>query len=306
MVNPKKSAQFLSFVLVPFLVFSASFAQDFSKVEVQTVKINENIYLLLCGGGNMGVSVGEDGVLVIDTSYAEMYKKIKTAIEEISDKPVRYVVSTHQHFDHVNGNGLFAQSGATIVAHENVRKGMEVEWIHPGFPKVEAYPGMALPVLTYNESLVIHFNDEDIHIFHLGDAHTNGDSIVHFTKANVVHMGDLYFNGGYPFIDFPHGGTVDGIIVTLDHVIAMINDETKVIPGHGPLSNRAELKTYRDMLATVKDRVKNLIKQGKTLEEVIASKPTADFDKVPPVMMPPDFFVKILYEDLSRFNSPSP
>ncbi|MFC2163852.1 MBL fold metallo-hydrolase [Acidobacteriota bacterium] len=300
MFTQKRATQFCSLALAFFLISVSTFAQDFSKVEVQTIKISESIHMLLCGGGNMGISAGEDGVLVIDTSYAEMYEKIKAAVKEISDKPVQYVISTHQHFDHVNGNELFAQSGATIVAHENVRKGMEVDWIYPAFPKVEAYPGMALPILTYNESLFIHFNGEDIHIFHLGDGHTNGDSIVHFTKSNVVHMGDLYFNGGYPFIDVPHGGTVEGIIVALDHVIGMINDDTKVIPGHGPLSNRAELKKYRDMLVTVKDRVKNLIKQGKTLKEVITSKPTSDFDKVPPGMMPPDFFVKILYEDLSR------
>jgi glyoxylase-like metal-dependent hydrolase (beta-lactamase superfamily II) len=159
---------------------------------------------------------------------------------------------------------------------------------------------MALPVMTYNESLTFHFNGEDIHIFHLGDAHTNGDSIVHFQKANVIHMGDLYFNGGYPFLDVPHGGKIGGIIATLDHVIGMINDETKVIPGHGPLSNRAELKEYREMLATVKSRVSNLIKQGKTLKEVVASKPTSDFDRVPAIMMPADLFVQILFEDLSR------
>lgn len=300
MAIQEKIARFRAFALVLSLVFVSSFAQDFSKVEVQTTKITEGIYFLICGGGNMGVSVGEDGVLVIDTSYAEMYDKIKTAIKEVGDRPVRYVISTHQHFDHVNGNELFARSGAAIVAHKNVREGMEVDWIYPDFPKVEAYSGMALPVLTYSESLVIHFNGEDIHIFHLGNGHTNGDSIIHFTKANVIHMGDLYFNGGYPFIDVLHGGTVEGIISTLSHVIAMINDETKVIPGHGDLSNRAELEEYRDMLATVKDRVKNLIIKGKTLKEVIAAKPTSDFDRVPPVMMPPDFFVKILYEDLSR------
>lgn len=300
MVTQKRSTQFCSLALVLFLIFVSSVAQDFSKIEVRTVTISDGIYLLMGAGGNIGVLTGKDGVLVVDTSYTEMYEKLKTAITKISERPVLYVVLTHQHFDHVNGNELFAQSGATIVSHENVRKGMEVDWIHPGFPKVPAYPEIALPIMTYNESLTFHFNGEDIKIFNLGDAHTNGDSIVYFQKANVVHMGDLYFNGGYPFIDVPHGGTIDGIIATLDHVIALINDETKVIPGHGPLSNRAELKEYRDMLATIRSRVKNLIKEGKTMKEVVASKPTSDFDRDPEVMMPADYFVQILYNDLSR------
>lgn len=300
-MDKQKIVRRLCFLAVGlFLIFTSSFAQDFSKIEVQAVKISDSICMLMGAGGNIGVSAGEDGVLIVDTSYAEMYEKLKTAITRISDKPVQYVILTHQHFDHVNGNELFAQSGARIVAHENVRKGMENDWIHPPFPKVPAYPDLALPVMTYNESLTFHFNGEDIQIFNLGDAHTDGDSVVYFQKANVVHMGDLYFNGGYPFIDVPHGGTIVGIIATLDHVISMINDETKVIPGHGPLSNQAELKEYRDMLATVKSRVQNLIKQGKTAKEVVASKPTSDFDRVPEVMMPADLFVQILYNDLSR------
>jgi len=300
MLIRKKKIRFCVLVVTLCLILAPSFAQDFSKIKVQTVKLSESVYLLYCAGGCIGVSAGEDGVMVIDTSYTEMYEKLKEAIEKISDKPVRYVVSTHQHFDHVNGNELFAQAGATIVAHENVRKGMAVDWVHPGFPTVEAYPEMALPVMTFNESLTFHFNGDIIRIIHPGDGHTDGDSIVHFQKANVVHMGDLYFNGGYPFIDVPHGGTVEGIIATLDYVLGMINGETKVIPGHGPLSNRAELKQYRDMLATIIERVTNLIKEGKTVEEVISSKPTSDFDKVPQTMMPPAAFVRILFQDLSR------
>jgi len=300
MARQKRTTHFCSLVIVLFLAFVSSFAQDFSKLKVQTVQVSGSVYLLYCAGGCIGVSAGEDGVMVIDTSYAEMYAKLKGAIEEISNKPVRYVVSTHQHFDHVNGNEQFARSGATIVAHENVRRGMEVDWVHPGFPTVSAYPEMALPMMTYDKSLTFHFNGEDIHIFHLVDGHTNGDSIVHFQKENVVHMGDLFFNGGYPFIDVPHGGSIDGIIATLDQVLDMIDDETKVIPGHGLLSNRAELRKYRDMLAVIRDRVRKLIAEGKTLEEVIASKPTSDFDRVPQVMMPPDVFVRILFADLSR------
>ncbi|MBN1224678.1 MAG: MBL fold metallo-hydrolase [Candidatus Aminicenantes bacterium] len=300
MISRKRFDGFPVWFFFLYLATVHSSAQDFSKVEFQTVKVTEEVFFLAGGGGNIAVLIGNDGLFVVDTSFAELYEKVKAAIQKISDKSVKLVALTHQHYDHVNGNQDFAESGALICAHENVRKGMQIQWSFPGLPEIPPYPEVALPVLTFVDSISIHINDEEIRIFHLGPGHTTGDSIIHFIKANVIHVGDLYFNGGYPFIDVPHGGSIDGMIKSLGRVLSLINDDTKVIPGHGPLSNRAELKTYLTMLSTVRDRISDLIKEEKTLEEVLAAKPTAGFDRTPPAMMPPDFFVKLVYEDLSR------
>jgi glyoxylase-like metal-dependent hydrolase (beta-lactamase superfamily II) len=178
---------------------------------------------------------------------------------------------------------------------------MESEWIHPDFPmKVAPYPEDALPVLTYSDEMILRFNGEEIRLFHPGPGHTDGDTVVFFTKANVIHMGDLYFNGGYPFIDVPHGGSIDAVLDCISRILEQADGETKIIPGHGPLSNKAELEKYRDMLVQIRSRIDKMIQEGKSLEDVMAAKPTADFDRTPVVMMPPDFFVKIVYQSLSR------
>lgn len=257
--------------------------------------------MLAGGGGNIGVSVGKDGILLVDSQFAELVEKIKAAIKEINGGPIRYVINTHLHYDHTNGNEPLGKAGALIIAHDNVRNGMKSEWSHGAFDmKIPPYPEIALPVITYADSVTIHFNDEEIHAIYLGNAHTDGDTVVYFRKANVIHMGDLYFNGGYPFIDVPHGGSVNKIIEAISRILGKIDKDTKVIPGHGPLSNREELEGYRDMLVTIRNKILQLIKEGKTLEEVIASKPTAEFDKTHQLIMPKDLFVRILYEDLSR------
>jgi glyoxylase-like metal-dependent hydrolase (beta-lactamase superfamily II) len=252
-------------------------------------------------GGNIGVSAGEDGILLVDDQFAELYDKIKEAISKIQSGPIRFVLNTNWHYDHVLGNEPLGKAGALIIAHEITRKRMAVEQYISFFDlRTPASPEAALPVMTFTDSITLHLNDEEIHAFHIKNAHSDADIAILFRKANVIHTGDLYFSGGYPFIDVPHGGSTDGMIAAADIILEMIDENTKVIPGHGPLSNREELQGYRDMLATVKERIFQHIKEGKTLEEIIAAKPTADLDKKWSEQMSPEAIVKIVYNDLSK------
>ncbi len=289
----------LAFVFVVFSAFSA--AQDFSKVEIQTIRVADGVYMLVGAGGNIGVSAGEDGILMIDTQFAELIEKIKSAIAEISRGEIRYVLNTNWHYDHAYGNEPLGKSGALIIAHENTRMRMTSEQNYPDFDmKMPALPEAALPVLTFTDSLTLHFNGEEIQMIHIEKAHSDADILIYFKKANVIHTGDLYFTVLYPYIDVSHGGSIDGMIAAAERISSMIDENTKIIPGHGPLSNREEVKTYRDMLVTIRDRIKKQIKEGKTLEEVLASKPTADFDKEKPSAIPPEMFVRIVYNDLVK------
>jgi len=266
----------LSAALAP----AAALAQtDFSKYEVQAIKLTDTVYMLTGAGGNLGVSAGEDTVFLIDDQYAPMTEKITAAIRKISAKPVQFVLNTHWHGDHSGGNENFGKAGSIIVAHDNVRKRMSVEQFIETFNmRTPPAPKAALPVITFAGATTFHLNGDEIRAIHMPNAHTDGDTIVHFLRNDVVHMGDIYFNGMYPFIDDASGGSVEGVIAACDKVDAIANDNTKVIPGHGPLSNKAGLKAYRDMLATVSGRIKDMIRQGKKLEEITAANLTADLD----------------------------
>jgi cyclase len=268
--------------LAATLVLSAApaLAQDFSRVEIKATRLNDTTYMLTGAGGNIGVSVGEDAVFIIDDQFAPLTPRIVAAIAQITPKPVKFVLNTHWHFDHTGGNENFGKAGALIVAHDNVRKRMStdqfLEFInHRSKPE----PKAALPVVTFGASGVsFHINGEEIRAIHMPNAHTDGDAIVHFMGSDVVHMGDIYFNGMYPFIDADSGGSVDGVIAACDEVLKFATDKTRIIPGHGPMSNVAELKAYRDMLATVSGRVKALVAQGKKIDEIVAAKPAAEWD----------------------------
>jgi len=228
-------------------------------------------------------------------------EKIKSAIAEINKGAIRIVLNTNWHYDHAYGNEPLGKSGALIIAHENSRMRMTREQKYPDFNmNFPAVPEAALPVVTFKDSLTLHFNGDEIQVTHIENAHSDADIVIYFRKANVIHTGDLYFTVLYPYIDVSHGGSVDGMIRAAEKIIGMTDENTKIIPGHGPLSNREELTRYRDMLVTVRDRIKSQIKQGKTLEEILASKPTADFDKVKAEAVPPEMFVKIIYNDLAK------
>jgi len=253
--------------------------QDFSKVEISTQKVADGIYMLQGRGGNIGVSVGEDGVFIIDDQYAPLTDKIKKALATLSDKPVRFVLNTHYHGDHTGGNENLGKGGAIIVAHDNVRKRLAAgQFIKAFNTTMPPAPAKALPVVTFSSEVTFHWNNQTLAVKHIAPAHTDGDAVIFFEDANVLHTGDLYFNGFYPFIDANAGGSLKGMIDGVNKLLASINDQTKVIPGHGPLSNKAELKAFRDMLATVHARLLALTAAGKSVEEIIASKPIADLE----------------------------
>lgn len=253
--------------------------QDFSKVEIKTIKLGDTLYMLMGEGGNIGVSAGADGVYLIDDQYAPLSEKIMAAVKAISDKPINYVVNTHWHGDHTGGNENFGKAGATIIAHEAVRARMEKGGELAAF-KIVVPPAAAgaLPVITFSDKAALHLNGETSHLIHVDPAHTDGDTIIHWPAANIIHTGDTFVNGFFPFVDISSGGRLDGIIKSADMVLALADDKTKIIPGHGPLATKADLARFRAMLATVRERVTAAKAAGKTAEEWAASKPLADLD----------------------------
>lgn len=260
----------------------------FSHVQIETVPVAPGVHMLVGAGGNIGVWTGEDGVLMVDAQYAPLTKKIRAAVADLHGGPIRYVVNTHWHSDHVGGNENLAATGSTIVAHEEVRRRMSAEQLNPffGFPHeagpqdrmTTASPAGALPRVTFTEDLSFHWNGDELRFHHPGPAHTDGDAIVHWQEANVFHMGDVYFHGAFPFIDVISGGSVDGIIAATETVLSIADEDAKIIPGHGSLSTRADLARYRDMLGTIRDRVQRAIAEGKTVEQAKAERPAREWD----------------------------
>ncbi len=274
--------------------------QDFSKVQIKTEKLSPTTYMMTGEGGNLGLSIGDDAVFVIDDQFAPLTPKIKAAIAKLTKKPIKFVLNTHWHFDHTGGNENMGKAGALIIAHENVRKRLSADGFIAFFGmKTKAEPKVALPVITFTQNMSFHINGDELYAYHVAHAHTDGDAIVHFKNSNVIHMGDTFFNKLYPFIDTSSGGKVDGMIGAADRVLALADDSTKIIPGHGPLAGRTDLLAYRDMLATVSARIQAQIKSGKTLDEVQATKPTAEFDAVwGKGFLAPQKWVEMMYENL--------
>ncbi len=275
---------------------------DWSKVEVKAEKAAEGVYMITGAGGNLGVSVGGDGVFLIDDQYAPLTDKIKAAVAQLSDKPIRFLLNTHCHGDHTGGNENLGNAGVLIVAHDNVRVRMSSEQFMAAFnEKVPPAAKAALPVVTFGDAVTFHMNGDEIHAFHVAPAHTDGDAAIHFRKADVLHAGDLFFNGLYPFIDVDSGGGIEGVIAAVERLLAICGDKTRIIPGHGPMASKADLVAYRDMLAGIRDRVKPLVAAGKTLDAVKAAKPTAAFDeKWGKGFLSPDRFVEIVYNSLKK------
>ena len=282
--------------------FAIAQQQDFSNVEIRAEKLSASTYMLTGAGGNMAVSAGEDSTFLVDDQFAPLTPRIQAAVAKLTSKPIAFVVNTHWHFDHTGGNENFGKAGAVIVAHENVRKRMSTEqFIEFLNMKFKLEPRVALPSLTFTRDLTFHHNGDEINIFHVANAHTDGDAVVHFRTSDVIHMGDVYFNGLYPFIDASSGGSADGVIAAVDRVLAIAGDSTRIIPGHGPLARKADLRAYRAMLAAVSARVREGVRAGRTLDQVIAAKPTADFDAIwGKGFLGPDRFVEMLYRGEKR------
>ena len=276
-------------------------AQDWAKIEVKSQPVAGSVHMLTGGGGNIGVLVGSDGVLLVDSQFAELHDKIAAAVGAIGTGPVRFVLNTNWHYDHVRGNELFHKSGAVIVAHGNCQARMVREQFHEVLDvKIGPYAPAALPEITFTDSLVLHVNGEDVEALHIANAHSDADVLYVFRKANVIQTGDLFFSGGYPYIDIGNGGSVAGMIAAADRILAMAGADTKLIPGHGPLAGRQRLQEYRAMLVAVRDRVAALIKRGRPLDQAVAAKPTADLDAAWSGAMSPEQFVKLVFMDLSR------
>lgn len=288
--------------LFAFFAALPAVAQDLDAVEIISTEVATGVYMFEGTGGNLGVSAGDDGVFMVDDQFAPLTEKIKAAVAKISDEPVRFVINTHWHFDHTGGNENLGKEGVVIVAHDNVRQRMSTgQMIEALGMEVPAAPHVALPVITFADSVTFHLNGQTMHAFHVPPAHTDGDSIIHFQEADVVHMGDLYFNGMYPFIDVSSGGHVDGVIGAADKVLSLGSSDLKIIPGHGPLSNKAELTVYRDMLRSVRAAVAKLVADGKTREEVVAASPSAAYDEVwGGGFRPPAAFVESVFDSLKK------
>jgi len=251
--------------------------RDFSTVEIKTTQVTPGIYMLEGAGGNIGLSVGPDGAFVIDDQFAPLSDKIMAAIAAVTDQPVRFVLNTHWHGDHTGGNEAFRSQGAIVVAQDNARKRLK-EGIKREDSETPPAAPSALPVVTFSDEVSFFWNGHDIRVRHPASAHTDGDAIVAFDAANVVHMGDVFFNGGYPYVDLDSGGDLDGVIAAQEAVLASVNDQTKIIPGHGALCGKAELAAYVSMLKDVRARVSALIAGGLGEDAVVKADPLKDIN----------------------------
>jgi cyclase len=282
-----------------FAVLLRGQTQDFSTVEIKATKIVDNFYTLEGQGGTIGVLTGPDGVFMVDAQYAQLTDKIVAAIRKLTPAPIRFMVNTHVHGDHTGGNENLGKMGVTILARDQLRYRLS----NPapaanGAPGTPA-PAAALPVITYDQKITLHLNGEEIELIPIRAAHTDGDTLVHFVKADILMTGDYFRSIGYPNIDRANGGTLNGMLEGLALTIALSGPQTKVIPGHGVTVDRAGLMAHRDMILVIRDKVAPLVRQGRTLEQVIAAKPTADFDsKVPSVGTTGDRFIGQLFAEL--------
>lgn len=273
-------------------------------VKITAENLAPGVDVLFGQGGNIGVSHGEDGTVLIDDQFAPLTPKIQAAVTALGATPVKFLINTHWHGDHTGGNENFGKAGALIMAHDNVRVRMASPQTR-GDRTTPASPKVALPVVTYHDGLSLHLNGDEVRTHHMHDAHTDGDSIVIWKKANVVHMGDLYFNKiSLPFVDLNSGGSVKGMLAAIEKTLTLINPQTKVIPGHGPMATHTDLVGYRDMLKSLIGAVQAGITAGKSVDQIKAMKPAAQWD-VPGGFISGDAFVEMAYKSLTTPGKPA-
>jgi len=273
--------------------------RDLSNVKITATKVAGTVYMLTGSGGNIGVSVGDDGIVIIDDQFAPLAPKIKEALKAISDKPIKFLINTHYHGDHTGGNEVFGLE-TTIVAHENVRKRLQ-SGTKFGTRETPPAPKAALPVVTFNDRATIHANGEDIRAVHVQNGHTDGDSVIFFPQSNVVHMGDDFFNGLFPIIDIENGGTVKGMLAAVEKILSTLPDDVKIIPGHGPLGDKKALRDFAEMLKGTSAAMAKEVKAHKTLEQVKKDNVLAPWaDTWGKGGVPIDRYTETLFNDLSR------
>jgi glyoxylase-like metal-dependent hydrolase (beta-lactamase superfamily II) len=291
------SALFLSLLASPLPA-----QESMEDAKVEAVDLGHGIYLMATGfGGNMAFFAGDDGVILIDDQFAPLSEKILAAIATVSDKPVQFVVNTHFHGDHTGGNENLGKTGSILIAHDNVRARMTTEQFNELFEwkRPPATDG-ALPVVTFTDEVTFHWNDEEVEVVHVEHVHTDGDAIIHFKTANIIHMGDTFFNEVYPFIDTSAGGTTRGMIAAAERGLALANETTQIIPGHGEMATKAQLQAYRDMLVELSGRVEKAIGEGKSLEEIQGMGLSAEWDEVWNWrFITTELMIKMLYMDLT-------
>jgi len=308
--NKEKSIVFMSYFTIGILslltlttiIVNDINAQD-ENVTINTTKLTDKVYMLKGSGGNIIVSVGQDGVILVDDQFAPLTEKIKEAISKITDQSIKFVINTHWHSDHTGGNENLGELGSIIVSHDNVRKRLSTEQFIDFFNRtVPPLSEKGLPIITFSDNMTLFQNDDEVKIIHADNGHTDGDSIVYFTKNNVVHVGDEFNDKSYPFIDISSGGSIDGLISSLETVSSIINDETKVVSGHSEISNKTKVNDFINMLKDVREKVSQMIESGKSLEEIIASQPTSKYDEIyfDHTSRQPEDFVTFIYQSLTE------
>jgi len=297
----------LLLVAILFVSINSSSAQD-KKVEFTTFQLSDTVYMLRGRGGNVGISAGEDGLYIIDDQVRPVTTQLLQAIHKISNKPIKFVINTHYHADHTGGNETIGGAGAVIIAHDNIRKRMTTEQVSIFMDNTTpAYAKDALPVLTFNDRMSLHLNGETATAYYVANGHTDGDSIIHFPVSNVIHMGDMYFNGLYPYVDLDAGGSMQGLVLAADLALSLSNESTRIIPGHGPLAMTEDLKTYRDYLIKASFNVQTLIDQDMNLQQIIAAKPTEEWDEtLGKTWITPAQFVTFIYNSLEGIHHYTP
>ena len=278
-------------------------APDLSKVEFRSEKLGENLHVLFGAGGNIALLTGPDGALVVDSELIELSPKLRAAVAMLSDRPVRFVVNTHFHFDHAGGNAALGRGGAVIVAHDNVRRHLVERQVVDVGVKIETEPTAreGLPVVSFSRDVTLHANEETIAVIHVPHAHTDSDAFILLKKANVLHTGDLFMSIGYPFVDAGNGGSLEGLIAAHAKALALCDAQTRIIPGHGPVVGKSEFQAYHDMLVDIRQRVAAMVKKGWPLERVLAEAPSKEYDeRWGKGFIKPELFLQRVFIELSR------